>query len=304
MDRLEQSICPIRIRRSAERLGTYQLDVTKRIVLAYAASIGCTENKHLDDARPGGIIAPPAFLVSVEWPVFIQPDYLSALGRDAGNAFHHLVHGFQDSVFHRPIRPGQQLSVSGRIVSAKKTGAGTLIVTHVESRDLSDNGLVGQSWFGSMYMRTPIESGEFADPPYSDLLELPAWDGENGDSAGVIETERTTAHIYTECARIWNPVHTERAYALGLGLKDIILHGTYSWARALQLLASHYGLSERNLPFSRYGARFCGMVIPGDRLVVTARQYRPGRLQFRIRNDRGETVLDRGIAEFDPEASW
>ena len=43
---------------------------------------------------------------------------------------------------------------------------------------------------------------------------------------------REMPHAYTECASIWNPIHTERAVALGAGLPDIILHGTATWALA------------------------------------------------------------------------
>ena len=38
------------------------------------------------------------------------------------------------------------------------------------------------------------------------------------------------AHTYTECARIWNPIHTDKAVALAAGLPDIILHGTANLA--------------------------------------------------------------------------
>jgi len=41
------------------------------------------------------------------------------------------------------------------------------------------------------------------------------------------------AHVYTECARIWNPIHTDRAVALAAGLPDIILHGTATLALAV-----------------------------------------------------------------------
>ena len=48
----------------------------------------------------------------------------------------------------------------------------------------------------------------------------------------------TAAHVYTECARIWNPIHTDVAYARAAGLPDIILHGTAT----LALL--HFGPAE------------------------------------------------------------
>ena len=47
------------------------------------------------------------------------------------------------------------------------------------------------------------------------------------------------AHTYTECAHIWNPIHTDRAVALAAGLPDIILHGTATLALAVSALVDH-----------------------------------------------------------------
>ena len=38
------------------------------------------------------------------------------------------------------------------------------------------------------------------------------------------------AHVYTECARIWNPIHTDTAVTAKAGLPGIILHGTATLA--------------------------------------------------------------------------
>jgi hypothetical protein len=43
----------------------------------------------------------------------------------------------------------------------------------------------------------------------------------------------TAAHVYTECARIWNPIHSDAAVASGAGLPGIILHGTATLALAV-----------------------------------------------------------------------
>jgi acyl dehydratase len=67
------------------------------------------------------------------------------------------------------------------------------------------------------------------------------------------------AHVYTECARIWNPIHTDRAVALAAGLPDIILHGTATLALAVSAVLRH----ERGgpaLPVARITCRFAGMV--------------------------------------------
>src|SRR5215831_17990681 len=49
----------------------------------------------------------------------------------------------------------------------------------------------------------------------------------------------TLAHVYSECARIWNAIHTDRAAALAAGLPDIILHGTATLALAVSAVLRH-----------------------------------------------------------------
>ena len=46
----------------------YDVNVDVRKCLAYAAGMGETSDVYFDDARPGGIVAPPAYVVSLEWP--------------------------------------------------------------------------------------------------------------------------------------------------------------------------------------------------------------------------------------------
>src|SRR5262249_57234972 len=41
------------------------------------------------------------------------------------------------------------------------------------------------------------------------------------------------AHVYSECARIWNPIHTDIAVARSAGLTAPILHGSATLAVAV-----------------------------------------------------------------------
>ena len=54
----------------------------------------------------------------------------------------------------------------------------------------------------------------------------------------------TAAHVYTECARIWNPIHTDVAYARAAGLPDIILHGTATLALSISKVSRRFVRNE------------------------------------------------------------
>ena len=102
------------------------------------------------------------------------------------------------------------------------------------------------------------------------IEEAPEWrdDTVMGDwTETVIPISRELPHVYTECADIWNPIHTERAAALAAGLPDIILHGTCTWALAVrEIVADRLGGDPEGL--ERFSGRFTGMVLPGTDIIV------------------------------------
>ena len=83
------------------------------------------------------------------------------------------------------------------------------------------------------------------------------------------------AHVYTECARIFNPIHTDRAVALAAGLPDIILHGTATLALAVSELIK--GFADGNpARVKRLGGRFSAMVLMPGMLSLRAQRVACG----------------------------
>jgi acyl dehydratase len=99
------------------------------------------------------------------------------------------------------------------------------------------------------------------------------------------------AHTYTECARIWNPIHTDRDYARAAGLPDIILHGTATLALSVSRVTSLLGK-----PAKRVRCRFSGMVLMPSTLTVHASQAGDA-IAFETRDASGAPVIERGWVE-------
>jgi len=116
-------------------------------------------------------------------------------------------------------------------------------------------------------------------------LDVPEWSTE-------VPIARTLAHVYTECARIWNPIHTDRAVARGAGQPDIILHGTATLALAVsQALRQDTRGAAR--PVRSIACRFGAMVRLPSRLTVRGRAPvpSPGGLMVRF-----EALAENGRA--------
>lgn len=272
-------------------LETRDRDVDVRKALAYAAGIGDLAPTSFEDDRVDGIVAPPSYCVSLEWQVVISGRSRSLLGA-APDEVRLGVHAAQDSTFHRPIRPGDQLRTSGRVVAVEPTAAGALCLTKFETVDRRTAEPVATSWSTSIYRSVQVEGAperlEEA-PPIPRLSELPAM------ASVEIPIAREMPHVYSECADIWNPIHTERAVALAAGLPDIILHGTATWALAGREIVRRFcdGDPAR---LRRLHGRFRAMVIPGTSIRVNLGRDSSGAVRFSVLNDRGKEAISAGYA--------
>jgi acyl dehydratase len=276
-------------------LGQNEVEVTPRMALAYAAGIGDDGPETLDDASASGIVAPPPYCVSLEWPVVIGGRNRGPFGLQPHES-RRGVHASQDSLFHRPIRPGDRLRTAGRLVEVRGTRAGTFTMTKFATVDAASGTPVVTSWSGSMYRGVDLdgEPGQLAPGPAAPQLS----DDWAGAQSVQIPVAREAPHVYTECAQIWNPIHTEREVALAAGLPDIILHGTATWALAeRELRRAHYPGKPQTL--KRLAGRFSAMVIPGTSVTVEHRVLSEGCVMFRVLNAEGDEAISGGFVEFE-----
>jgi acyl dehydratase len=256
-------------------------DITPRWVLAYAASLGF-DGAFLDDARPGGPLIPPTFCVCPEWALVGSEERVARLGITPDERCRN-VHAAQDSIFHAPFRAGMRLTTTSRIAFARATSAGALVVTKLESRDADAGTPVVTSW-STAIMRNVAFAGPMEAAPPADMPATPP--SAATGPALTIPTARTLPHLYSEAARIWNPIHTERAVALAAGLPDIIIHGTITWALAAKALGDMTKLR-------RLSARFRAPIIPGERFTVLG-----AGPAFTAMTQNGAIALSDGIAVF------
>jgi acyl dehydratase len=104
----------------------------------------------------------------------------------------------------------------------------------------------------------------------------------------------TAGHVYTECARIWNPIHTDLAMARAAGLPAPILHGTATLALAISSVVRR-DLDGDPTRVAGVAVRFTGMVVPPTTLIVRGRGALGDRLAFDAVGEDGRPVLSAGI---------
>lgn len=277
------------------RLKSYELELTPRKILAYAAGIGASEAAYLDDAKDSGLRALPFQCVSPEWPVLLSMRHLlgDSLSPDEARRG---VHAIQDSIFHRPMCAGDRLITEGQLVSATRIRSGVLTVCKLVTRARDDLSPVTTTWTSSIYRDVDLGGDAVtleAAPTAVDSSPL-------GPDAAIerIHIPREMPHVYSECASIWNPIHTERREALAAGLPDIILHGTATWALAGLTILRRYASNDVS-SLRRITGRFAGMVIPGEDILVHHERDLNGMVRFEVRTAAGALAISQGAVWLD-----
>ena len=242
--------------------------VDARWLMAYNAALGeLSSEPH------------PLFPVCYEWPATRRLRERAGLAPlDA-----RLVHAQHDLTIHR-TPAAEKLRVSGRVVAAIQRRPGVLVVFRFTAQD--ENGeRVTTTDFSALYRDVTLDGGERTIAS----LEDPPRHERKMEDLGEIPVPATAAHVYTECARIFNPIHTDVAYARAAGLRDIILHGTATLALSVSRILQEFGPED----IQRVRCRFTGMVTMPNTLTVHA--SRDGDdIAFETRNAAGEAVVERG----------
>jgi acyl dehydratase len=280
---------PIRSTAVGTSAAPARLQVSTRLTQAYAAGLADRNPRYLDDAGES-VIAPPAFCVSVEWPVFLALSGTKALGASGEDRLHG-VHALQDSTFHRPIRPGDVLVTTAKIVEVRATRPGAFTLIRLDSREERSGERAVTSYYGSIYRGVAVDG---PDACIEAAAAFPEAAPVRFTEKVEISVPREAAHVYTECARIWSPIHTERRVALEAGLPDIILHGTATWALAAREIVDRFAAGDP-LRLRRLAGQFRAQVIPGYTIVFEA-GHAGARVDFIVRNEKGEPAIANGRA--------
>lgn len=252
-----------------------------RWIMAYSAGLGERDARCYDTAGEA-LPVHPVFPVCYEWqplqPVRNLPELKPIYPR--------LVHAQHDIAIHRPLRAGETVRTSARIVAALALPPGAFLVFRCETRDVK-GALVIVSDYAYLYRGVALDGPdarlvELAEPrPVTDTLA----------HIGDVAVAATAAHVYTECARIWNPIHTDVAYARAAGLPGIILHGTATLALSVSRALRAHDIDWRRV--RGVSCRFSGMVLMPSTLSVQAART-GGEIAFETASERGERVITRG----------
>ncbi|HEY6421273.1 MAG TPA: MaoC/PaaZ C-terminal domain-containing protein [Candidatus Binataceae bacterium] len=267
--------------------------VTTQVTLAaiqnYARAYNDDNPAYFDPSRPGGIIAPPLFGVVVTWESVMKAIGDAELHADLLR----LVHGEQDMEFIAPIKPGDLISSSAKILSIETKATGETMT--VELGASREGAPVQKILFGVFIRGGGNRAGVAAERAQAEQPErgLPML-----SVAQTIDKDQT--YRYAAASGDRNPIHVDENVAKMAGLGGIIVHGLCTMAFTSKVaIDGPCGGDPARL--KRLRVRFSRPVLPGQ--TITTRMWpegeRDGRrvFAFETYNPDGQAVIRGGIAE-------
>ena len=269
---------------------SFKHTIDARWTMAYASGIKDTATCYMDTENRPDVIAHPVFPVCLEWPVILDARNLKSAVTVTTNEATRGVHASHDLHILKPIRAGDTLTTRATIIGIEKIKPGAAQYFRLDTHNQHDE-LVTRTYQLSISRDVDVigDRNFVEDPPswpdFSDIEVLDRID---------ICVGKGAANIYTETARIFNPIHSDRAVALAAGLPDIILHGTATLALAISQIVHHYadGKPEK---IKRLGGRFNAMVLMPSTLTLVVHQKTRTGVSYTLVTETGQKAISRGF---------
>ena len=262
-----------------------------RTTMAYASSINDANPRYFDDLSEQGLMVHPAIAFSLQWASRFRPDQkidprVAAFG----------VHASTDLRIYRPFRAGEAVTTQGKLIQKRQISPG---VYNIEKYKMvsSSGELIAELYYNGITRGGKLEGADAIVENEPELPQIEAFESESLWRREIL-VGLHAGQQYTECAQIYNPIHTEPSVARAAGLPDIILHGSATKAMALMTVVDEClgGDAER---VTRLTGQLRGMVLMDSSIAVECLAHEAigdeVRIAFRVLNDKGEPAISNGV---------
>ncbi len=255
-------------------------EVTPDQIAEYAAASGDDHPRY----RPGpDQLAPPVFPVVPGFSELGRVTTDPELGVDNPLM---IVHGEQEFRYHRPIRPGDKLTLRPVLERVDDKGKGATFVVKVAMTDAAGDPVVDQ------YATIFVRGGGSGQERPRDEADTPP---ERGPVAAEF-THHVAADMparYAAASGDHNPIHLDDNVAKMVGLPGVINHGLGTLSVVAGGLVEHLAADDP-ARLQRLQVRFTDMVFPGSE-VATVAWGGDGAYTFETTRPDGSVVMTGGV---------
>jgi acyl dehydratase len=261
--------------------GTKTYEVTAEAIEKYARATNDLNERYIGGSDDQ--VASPIFPIVSAFASFgdaaADPELQADLLR--------LVHGQEEHILHKPIRPGDTLTCHAVLESVEKKETGETFTVKVEETN-QDGDLVAEVR-GTMFIRGSgggaRKSAASSEQPQGDIVH------EETTKVDEDQTQR-----YAEASGDHNPIHLDENVAKMAGLPGIINHGMCTMAIATKGAVD--GLAGGDpTRIRRVSVRFSKPVFPGKELTTRFWKESEKTYGFETYNPAGAAVIKNGVVE-------
>jgi len=267
----------------------HEFKVEKEQTIAYAEATNDPLIQHVN-----GTFAPPVFAV-VPAMVMMADAAMSVVPDDI---MLRILHGEHDFRFHRPIEPGELLTVRAKPIGIVGKDSGVVVTSLVETR--SDRGdLVNEQYFVGFFRGGEFEGVAGVRSPEHRFD--PALRERAPDFEVIQQFDDDQTFRYADPAGDPMPIHLDDDFAKAMGLPGIIIHGLCTIAFTSHALISQISPSDPSR-LKRLAVRLSAPARPTE--TITTRVWRdgvdPNRYVYETGGDGapGKLVISDGLAQF------
>lgn len=236
-----------------------------------------------------GAIAPPMYGVAYTFAGLGAPLFDPELHVDMMR----LVHGDQEMTFRAPVRAGDVISSTSRVLDIADKSSGELISIGLTAKN--QKGEVVLEAKSGLFVRGPRKKENIAAEKSERDAEEAAWSAAPPAWSATETVAADQSARYAEASGDRNPIHLDADVAKMAGLPGIILHGLCTMAFVHNACVRQLGGDPMRV--QRLAVRFNRPVLMGDVLTIEARGPERGPWQLRVTNQSGVVVLKSGLAE-------
>ncbi|HET7482902.1 MAG TPA: MaoC/PaaZ C-terminal domain-containing protein [Actinomycetota bacterium] len=197
-----------------------------------------------------------------------------------------LVHGEEEHILHKPIRPGDVLTLTPVIESIEQKETGETFTVKVTETN-QDGDVVAEIRATSFIRGTGSgkKSGGPSEQPQRDVIY---------EETTKVDEDQTVR--YAEASGDPNPIHVDENIAKMAGLPGIINHGMCTLAIATKGAVD--GLAGGDpTKIKRVAARFSKPVFPGQELTTKFWKESDNTYGFETYNPDGDAVIKNAVVE-------
>lgn len=228
----------------------------------------------------------PLFFTKISWHLIENlNDYLE--DPIDGEILNTIVHQSEHITLLKEVDSTAELTVKSNVWSIAPHKKGTKMVVRFEY--YSKNELVAIEYSGGLLFGVKCigEAQSRGDIPRTQKIESPSlWEE-------LIDIDKSLPYDYAEKADIDAPIHTNPTFAKSIGLPDIIVQGTCTFAKSVNVILDKE-LNNSIGKIKSVSAKFTGMVVPPDRIRVRVLKKEKGVLYFDVINKKNSSVIKGG----------